>query len=194
MTGDLASGADAREGVVATGDEEHPPPEPDGPPDAPSGLVVLLRRSRRVLWAAIGVGVLAAGLVGLLATRPGAAVGALALGAVACGGGHAAAAAYRSAQLGLCRALGRARTHDPEGARREFFDSAHALLHQLAAEVAARDRPAAAHLLEAKQVVEGDLMTAAPGLAADLERLTTATAAAVATTGAPSAPCPKGGK
>jgi hypothetical protein len=118
----------------------------------------------------------------------------LALAAGACRGsaGETSPEPYGPAQQGLCRALAQARAGRPDGARREFFDSAHAPLHQLAAEVAERDRPAAAHLLEAKAVVEGDLATPTPALAADLERLVAATAAAVKTTGAPSVPCPKG--
>jgi len=85
----------------------------------------------------------------------------------------------------LCRARDNART-DAGDSRRIFLDEVHAPLHELADEVATTDRPVAADLLEAKQVVEADLELEAivtGDLERDLETLIDATIAASAALG-----------
>lgn len=91
----------------------------------------------------------------------------------------------------LCRARDRA-TADADEARRIFLDEAHGPLHVLADEVAARDRAAAADLLETKQAVESrleDLPLDEALLARDLESLIEATVHALAVVEAESAGC-----
>jgi hypothetical protein len=96
----------------------------------------------------------------------------------ACGDGEEGASdrGYDRMEQGLGLARERARTADPEGARRAFFDRAHDPLHRLAAEAAERDRASAGQLLEAKQSVERSLAGGSPTLAEDLDRLLAAAA------------------
>ena len=100
---------------------------------------------------------------------------------------------YSPAYAGLCSARSAARSGDVAAARGAFFDRAHQPLHELAADATARDRSAAARLLEAKESVEAGLGQAAPSLASDLDRLLTATASAVDAIGDPRPQsCPEG--
>ena len=90
----------------------------------------------------------------------------------------------------LCTAAAAARSGDREGARRLFFDGAHQPIHELASAASEADRVVSAKLLEAKQVVEGDLGDAgAAGLADHLVALAVAAAdAAVAADGGDTRP------
>lgn len=100
---------------------------------------------------------------------------------------------YGPTHAGLCSARSAARSGDVAAARGAFFDRAHQPLHELAAEATARDRFAAARLLEAKEAVEAGLGQAAPSLASDLDRLLTATVSAVDAIGDPRPQsCPEG--
>lgn len=91
------------------------------------------------------------------------------------GAGHARLVAS------LCSAAAAARSGDREGARRLFFDGAHQPIHELASATSAVDRVVSAELLEAKQVVEGDLGDPdAAGLADDLVALAAAAMEAAA--------------
>ncbi len=100
---------------------------------------------------------------------------------------------YSPAYAGLCSARSAARSGDVAAARGAFFDRAHQPLHELAAGATARDRSAAARLLEAKEAVEAGLAQAAPNLASDLDRLLAATASAVDAVGDPRPQsCPEG--
>lgn len=89
---------------------------------------------------------------------------------------------YQRVHRGVCHALERARLGDPAGARRTFFNRAHAPLHQLAAEVAGSNRPRATRLLEAKESVEAEVDSSLD-LASHLDRLAAATRAAMAAVG-----------
>lgn len=80
----------------------------------------------------------------------------------------------------LCDAADQAASGDADRSRRAFLDGAHQPLHQLAADTAEHNRPAAADLLEAKETVES---------AAAYDRLLPATAAALDVVGGPALPC-----
>lgn len=96
----------------------------------------------------------------------------------------------RKAVGGLCTALERLPT-DPMAARDAFYDLSHARLHTIAAAVDEIDRGAATSLLEAKAVVEEDLarFPFASSLAADLNRLATATREALVALSIRTEPC-----
>lgn len=96
----------------------------------------------------------------------------------------------------VCDAATAARRGDPQRARTLFLDGAHQGIHELAATVTKRDRPAAGRMLEAKERVEHDLAVNTPAamLAADLDTLGKTVRLAIAATGAPSPlPCLKVG-
>ncbi len=81
----------------------------------------------------------------------------------------------------LCTAAASARSGDRDRARRLFFDGAHQPIHELASATSEVDRVVSAQLLEAKQVVEGDLGDAdAAGLADHLVALAVAAMVAAA--------------
>jgi hypothetical protein len=88
--------------------------------------------------------------------------------------------AYGRALGGLCLARDQAE-REPGRVRTTFFDRSHDTLHVLARELARVDRARTARLLEAKNVVEVELRSGSPplSLSADLDRLITATRAAL---------------
>ena len=98
----------------------------------------------------------------------------------ACAAGKSAAAddAYGRALAGLCVARAEAR-RTPTRVRTTFFDRSHDTLHRLARALENVDRALTARLLEAKNVIEADVAFDPPSasLAADLDRLITATRA-----------------
>lgn len=99
---------------------------------------------------------------------------------------------YRSTLTAVCAATSAARAGDLPAARQAFYDTAHQALHQLAADAARTDRPVAARLLEAKEVVESAFSspTAPAELASHLNALSGPTADAITTaTGTRPPPC-----
>lgn len=97
--------------------------------------------------------------------------------------------AAENAVLGLCELT------DATGAAQAeatFLDRSHQTLHVIAAATEARDRAAAASLLEAKQVVEADLSERdlPSGFGEDVGRLIEATRAALAAIGLDARACP----
>ena len=96
-----------------------------------------------------------------------------------------------AAYLGVCSALGAAKTGDTDEARTIFDDEAHGPLHDLAAEVGKEDRAVAARLLEAKQATESAVSgTDDDALRPALERLAAATGDAVTEVEGEPGPCP----
>ena len=97
-----------------------------------------------------------------------------------------------AAYLGVCRALGAAKTGDTDEARTVFDDEAHGPLHDLSAQVDDEDRAIAARLLEAKQAVESAVAEKAgvDELRPALEKLAAATADAVTEVEGEPGPCP----
>ncbi|GIU96692.1 MAG: hypothetical protein KatS3mg013_0495 [Actinomycetota bacterium] len=96
----------------------------------------------------------------------------------------------REAVTGLCAALERLPT-DPMAARDAFYALSHDRLHTIAAAVQEVDRAVAASLLQSKAVVEEDLarFPFPASLAADLDRLTAATRAALGALSIRTEPC-----
>jgi hypothetical protein len=97
--------------------------------------------------------------------------------------------AAREALLGLCEL---ASATDALQAQATFLDRSHATLHVIAAAAEARDRAAAAALLEAKQRVEAALARdhLPPRFQADVESLIDATRAALDALGLDASACP----
>ena len=81
----------------------------------------------------------------------------------------------------------------PRAAEARFFDRSHETLHLVARALEDADRPLAARLLEAKQMVEADFSGLASGarMADDLGRLVEATRAALDRLAVPVPPCAK---
>jgi hypothetical protein len=112
--------------------------------------------------------------------------------AVAQGPGPAGTeATYAAAVEGLCLAQAAAADRDVDQARRMFQDRAHSPLHEIAADVGAKDRGAEGDLLVAMQRVEADLSPAGEGetLDEDLGDLIQATTTALDELGIPAASC-----
>jgi hypothetical protein len=105
-------------------------------------------------------------------------------------GEELAASSLREAVTGLCTALERLPA-DPRAARDAFYSLSHDRLHTIAAAVQEIDRSAAASLLQAMAVVEERLARppVPPSLAGDLDRLLTATRAALRALSIPTEPC-----
>lgn len=82
------------------------------------------------------------------------AVAALAALLAGCGGGDEGTSTYARAHAGLCAAAAEVRTGSALDARATFLNRSHSDLHQLAAELAEKDRAVAARLLTQKQAVE----------------------------------------
>jgi hypothetical protein len=93
------------------------------------------------------------------------------------------------AVLGLCEL---ADATDAAEAEATFLDRSHQTLHVIAAATEARDRAAAASLLEAKQVVEADFTerNLPSGFGDDVGRLIETTRAALAAIGLDAPACP----
>lgn len=92
---------------------------------------------------------------------------------------------------GLCQAEALARDGDVAGARAAFLNRSHTYLHELAADVTARDPAAVAALLEAKQGVEAalDESTDSARLADQVAALLETVRAAARSAGLRDAPC-----
>ena len=92
------------------------------------------------------------------------------------------------ALLGLCEIV---RATDRDTAAATFFDRSHQTLHVIAAATEVADRGAAADLLEAKQVIEADLVEPVlpTGFAGDVEALLAATRGALEAIGLDAPAC-----
>lgn len=118
------------------------------------------------------------------------------LAAAACGRNNTADIERSSGQVltnALCQARTDAARGDSDAANREYYDHAHQPLHELASQLQAKDRRAAAALLEAHQRVEDDLAMkpTPPELADHIGDLAAQTRDAVFATGKPRPqPCP----
>jgi hypothetical protein len=95
-------------------------------------------------------------------------VAALLVAVAGCGGsdGPDPNATLVDAHAALCEAAA-----EPARARALFFDRAHDALHEVARRVEESERPLAAQLLEAKEVVESDLTATRQARPDDLRRL-----------------------
>jgi hypothetical protein len=89
----------------------------------------------------------------------------------------------------LCEASTKADKGDVDGAGKEFYDTAHQPLHDLAAEVSDVDRAVAARLLEAKEAVESSLEGDQSELGDSFHSLIAAADQALTATGHSQTPC-----
>jgi len=117
------------------------------------------------------------------------AVVALVSSTTACRGASNPDDPYRSAASGLCEASTKADKGDVDGAGKEFYDTAHQPLHDLAAEVSDVDRAVAARLLEAKEAVESSLEGDQSELGDSFHSLIAAADQALTATGHSQTPC-----
>ena len=90
--------------------------------------------------------------------------------------------AYKNLVSDLCAAIESTEEDDEDGPRRIFEDEIHSPLHELAAEVEAVDREAAANLLVAKNNVETAFDSRAPRDSAETELAALADSVSVALT------------
>lgn len=98
---------------------------------------------------------------------------------------------YVELYASLCGVTASSQAGDADAARDAFFDRVHQPLHDLARDVAAKDRRVAAALHEAKQQAESGLRSHSPASGA-LARLTRAAHDAVSVVTSAPAACPEG--